>query len=316
MIRQILSSTPIPNGTTITDVSFADHGGSPLVVCADRYGGLWIWSPATGEWAAKPVPFAHAADPVMEPYPDAGNEFDHIALADVGGRLLLAGGGDEQEPAVWDFETGEIVARVPVTGAYLTDIVAVGGAFVTAEQYAERARFWSPAPDRVLGEVSSLFCLATARACGHDLVLAGGVGAVAWDAVTGAKIASCYVDDNDERIWGVTACDAGGRSFVVGATEYGRVCVWNFDAGGTEEDYAQVKAAEGELEDVEVLTVDGRVLAVTAADGGGLRLWNVPDLGEAGHVSGHEVSVMEKALVDGREVLITGGNDGTIRFWR
>ncbi|GIG63964.1 WD40 repeat domain-containing protein [Phytomonospora endophytica] len=312
----MLVSAQIPSDTSIADVSFVRHDGIDLVVCADRWGALWTWSPSTGEWDQPNLGFAHASDPVMRPYPDATNEFDMIAAASVGGRLLLAGGGDEQEPALWDFTTGEVVARAPVTGAYLSDVVAHGGRFYTAEQYSEEVRLWTPGVrGDAVAEVGSLFCLATARVGGRDLLLAGGEGVVVHTADTHVELASFAPYDG--RVWGVTACEANERSLIIGVTENGRLCVWDLDDGGEEEIYEPVTATEGSLENVEVLTVGGRPLAVTPADGGGLRLWDVTDGSEAGHVeaSGHGVTAMETASADGRTVLVTGGFDGVVRLW-
>lgn len=308
------TSALIPSDNPVADISVVTHDGGTLVVVADRWNGLWTWTPSTDAWDGLDLPFAHAADPVMQPYPDATNEFDMIAAASVGGRLLMAGGADEQEPALWDLATGEVLARAPVTGAYLTDVVAYGDVFFTAEQYSEHVRLWTPERHgEVVREVGSLFCLAVARAGGRDLLLAGGEGAIVFHADTQVEVASFW-PAREGRVWGVTACEADGRALVVGVTENGELCVWDLE-GDEEELFEPVAASKEALEDVEVLTLGGRPLAVTAAEEGGLRLWDVTDGSAAGHVEGHGVAVMEKAEIDGRTVLVTGGADGTVCVW-
>ncbi|HEY1179425.1 MAG TPA: hypothetical protein VGF17_24985, partial [Phytomonospora sp.] len=200
------ASTPIETGVSIADVSFVRHRGTPFVVCVDRWGQrVWTWNTSTGEWDSPDLAYAHAADPVMEPYPDADNEFGMIAAASLGGRLLLTGGGDEQEPAMWDLATGEVIARAAVTGAYLADVIAVGGGFVTAEQYADTLRRWTPGErGDAIGQVGSLFCLASARLGGRDLILAGGSSAVVFTADTHVELAS--FTPYRGRVWGVAGC--------------------------------------------------------------------------------------------------------------
>ncbi|MEO3873416.1 hypothetical protein ABGB18_31785 [Nonomuraea sp. B12E4] len=309
----MITSAQIPTGSPIRDFSVVHHAGQTLIVCAEKWGQVLTWAPATGEWMPRPLPYAHAEDPSMAKFPDAANVIDMVGALSADGRLLLAAGGDEQEPALWDLDSGELLWRTPFNGAYLADVIAVDGAFVTAQQYSEEVRLWSPdGTDTVLGQVSSPFCLAATRVDGRRLILAGGSEAEVWDAGTLAHLG--YFAPEEGRVWAVTACALAGRPVVVGGTEEGELYVWPLDA---QPDglplYEPVAASDGPLE-AAVMTPGGRPVVVTA-DQGALRLWDAADGTEAGRVGAHDVTAMEPAIVDGRQVLVTSGADGVLRIW-
>ncbi|MFI6920441.1 WD40 repeat domain-containing protein [Nonomuraea spiralis] len=252
----------------------------------------------------------------MAEFPDATNVIDMVAVFSAGGKLLLAAGGDEQEPALWDLGSGELLRRTPLNGAYLADVIAFDGAFVTAQQYSEEVRLWSPdGANTVLGEVGALSCLGAARAGGRRLILAGGSGAKVWDAGTLAGIGSFYPDGG--RVWAVTACALADRTVVVAVTEKGELYAWPLDA---EPDgpplYGPVAASHGSLSTMAVVAVGGRPVVVTEGQDS-LRLWDAADGTEVGRVNAHrhEVTAMESAIVDGRRVLVTSGSDGVLRIW-
>ncbi|MDX3099238.1 WD40 repeat domain-containing protein [Nonomuraea angiospora] len=311
----MIMSATIPADSPIRDLSVVHHEGSSLIVCADRWGGVWTWSPSSGEWSGRSLPYAHAGDPVVAQFPDAENAIDMVAALSVDGKLLLAAGGDEQEPALWDLGSGELLWRTPLNGEYLADVIALDGRFVTAQQYSEKVRLWSPdGTDSLLDEVGQVFCLGTARAGGRRLILAGGSGAHAWDAANLTELGSFYPDEG--RVWAVTACALAERTAIVAVTEKGELYAWALGAEPDELLYGPVSASEGALEAVAVMTVDGRPLVVTPASDS-LRLWDAADGTEAGHVNahGHDITTMESAIVDGRGVLVTSGGDGVLRIW-
>ncbi|WP_405407246.1 WD40 repeat domain-containing protein [Streptomyces decoyicus] len=311
----MLVSARIPTDSAIHDLSVVHHAGSSLIACADERGGVWTWSSSTGEWLARPLPYAHAGDPVVAEFPDAENSIDMVAALSVDGKLLLAAGGDEQEPALWDLGTGELLWRTPLNGAYLADVIALDGAFVTAQQYSEEVRLRSPdGTDTVLGEVGELSCLGGARLGDRCLILAGGSGADVWDATTRTHIAT--FDPDEERVWAVTACALAGRTAIVAATEKGNLYAWDLGAGPDELLYEPVAASQGSLEAVAVMTVDGRPRVVTAGQDS-LRLWDAAEGFEAGHVltGGHDITAMEPTVIDGRRALVTSGRDGVLRIW-
>ncbi|MEV4360356.1 hypothetical protein [Nonomuraea sp. NPDC049625] len=311
----MIMSETIPTDSPIRDLSVVRHEGSSLIVCADRWGGVWTWSPSTGEWSGHSLPYAHAGDPIVAQFPDAANVIDMVAALSVDGRLLLAAGGDEQEPALWDLGSGELLWRTPLNGAYLADVIALDGRFVTAQQYSEEVRLWSPdGTDTLLDEVGQLSCLGTAQVGSRRLILAGGSGAHVWDAASLTELGSFYPYEG--RVWAVTACALAERTAIVAVTEKGELYAWALDAEPDEPLYGPVSASGGALETVAVMTVDGRPLVVTPTQDS-LRLWDATDGTEVGHVNahGHGITTMEPAIVDGRCVLVTSGGDGVLRIW-
>ncbi|WP_405616971.1 WD40 repeat domain-containing protein [Streptomyces sp. NBC_01508] len=310
----MLMSTRIPGDFLISDFSVVHHEGSSLIVCLDKWGGVWTWSASTGEWLARPLSYAHAADPVMAEYPDAENSIDMVAALSVDGKLLLAAGGDEQEPALWDLGTGELLWRTPLNGAYLADVIALDGTFVTAQQYSEEVRLWSPdGTDTVLGEMGQSSCLGEARVGGRSLILAGGSETEVWDAATLARIAS--FTPYDGRVWAVAACALAERTAILALTEEGDLCAWDLDSEADEPLYELAVGTEAS-DTLAVTTVGGMPLVLTAHPGS-LRMWSAVDGTEAGHVDTreHGVTAMETTAVDGRQALVTSGSDGVLRIW-
>jgi WD40 repeat protein len=282
---RMITSEAIPADSAIRDLSVVRHEGSSLIVCADGWDGVWTWSPSTGEWLGRPLPYAHAGDPIVAQFPDAENVIDMVAALSVDGKLLLAAGGDEQEPALWDLGSGELLWRTPLNGAYLADVIALDGRFVTAQQYSEKVRLWSPdGADTLLDEVGELSCLGTAQAGGRRLILAGGSGAHAWDAANLTEIGSFYPDEG--RVWAVTACALAECTAIVAVTEKGELYAWALGAEADEPLYGPVSASDGSLDTVAVMTVDGRPLVVTPTHNS-LRLWDATDGTEVGHVNAH-----------------------------
>ncbi|MGI5201416.1 WD40 repeat domain-containing protein [Spirillospora sp. CA-108201] len=311
----MIMSATIPSDSSICDFSVVHHAGSSLIVCAEAWGGVWTWSPSTGAWVARSLPYAHAGDPAVAEFPDAENVIDTVAALSVDGALLLAAGGDEQEPALWDLGSCSLRWRAPLNGAYLADVIALDGAVVTAQQYSEEVRLWSPTgADTLLGEVSRLSCLGAARVGGRRLILAGGSGVEVWDAATPAKIGSFYPYEG--RVWAVTACAAAERTVIVAVTELGELYAWALGAEPDELLYGPVAASGGSLETVAVMTVDERPLVLTPAQNS-LHLWDATDGTKVGQVNahGHGITTMESTIVDGRRVLVTSGSDGVLRIW-
>ncbi|MFF4621564.1 WD40 repeat domain-containing protein [Nonomuraea jabiensis] len=311
----MITSEPVPADSPIRDLSVVRHEGSSLIVCADRWGGVWTWSPSTGEWSGRSLPYAHAGDPIVAQFPDAENVIDMVAALSVDGKLLLAAGGDEQEPALWDLGSGELLWRTPLNGDYLADVIALDGRFVTAQQYSEEVRLWSPdGTDTLLDEVGQLSCLGKARAGGRDLILAGGSGAHVWDAANLTELGSFYPDEG--RVRAVTACALAERTAIVAVTRKGELYAWALGAEPDESLYGPVPASDGALETVAVMMVGGRPLVVGPAHDS-LRLWDPTEGTEIGHVNahGHGITTMEPAIVDGRHVLVTSGGDGVLRIW-
>lgn len=310
----MINSKPIPTGEPIVGLSVARHRGSTLVVCltGDE---VWTWSLPTGEWSPRTLAFAHAEDPVWADYPDAENELNSLAALSVGGRLLLAAGGHEQEPAIWDLDNGRVIRRSLAGGAYTADIVALDDAFVTSSVF-EEVRLWPPDGTEVLlAEDGGARCLASLRHGDRTLILAGDSGVMVWDAASRAQLADFYS-------WGghvdaVAACALPQGTGVFAVTEERELYAWLLETDDPDEPlYGPVPLPEGASEDLVVTCVGGHPLLVIPTRTS-LCMLSPADGSSAGHVDtpDHGVLTMQAATVEGRPALVTGDHDGVLRIW-
>lgn len=322
-IRQMMTSKANPTGSPIRDICVVQHAGGSLVICAEKWGGVGAWSPSTGEWTAPPLAFVHKDEPNFADYPDAHNEIDSVAALSVDGKLVLAAGGDEQEPALWDFETGELIARTDDTGAYTAAVIALDDRFVTAQQYSDEIKLWSPDGTDTLLQEDMVSCLAYAEV-GRKLILAGGSGVTVWDATTLSELGDFLL--YDEGAWCLAACLLDQDPVVFAVTKEGTLHAWSLTTEDLEEAeeaeeaeeplYGPVPLDEGAVDSLAVVHLGGRPLLVTPAENS-LRLRNAADGTVVGHIDtpDHSVCTMRAAAVDDRPVLVTGDYDGVLRIW-
>jgi WD40 repeat protein len=318
---RMIESTQVPTSSPIRDLSVVHHDGASLVVCAEESGEVWTWSPSTGEWLARSLSFVHAGDPAMAGYPDAGNEIGSVAALSLDGELLLAAGGHEQEPGLWDLGSGELRWRTPADGSYIVDVVALDDAFVIAQQYSLEVRLWTPeGTDTLIDDETDVFCLGAARAGGESLILIGGSSVDVRDAGTLDVLGECRPDENDGDVLAVTACALEERTAIVAVTSEGALYVWDLEGPRGEwsdavEEPLFAPIALGEpATSVAVLSAEGRPLVVTPG-GNSLRLWDGANGTQVREVDAPGVAVVEQAVVDGRPALVAAGKDGVVRIW-
>ncbi|GAA3755208.1 hypothetical protein GCM10022225_44960 [Plantactinospora mayteni] len=316
-------SDEMPGGG-IGDIAAVELDGALTVVCVSHWGrdGVWVWEPAQNVWRNLTLPFACAGDPVAAQYPDAGNEFDWLALAVPGGRLVLAAGGDEQGVAFWDVNTGELISGTTLNGPYIAAVATLDGGdgsarFVTCSGvHWDGIMVWKPVagPSPVELPESTVDALGTGRFEGRSLVVAGTrEGVTLWDVDSGERWASLYAEDEgeeddgedtgDERIHAVAIAQQGTGLAVVALTDSGSVQIWTLPS-------PRPARTDRELA-VERLK---RVRAGLPDD------LDEPDE-EIGPIRdpfiGHEgaISTLATVVVDDRPVVVTGGTDGTVRVW-
>lgn len=285
-----------------------------MVFCVDQWGaGLNAWTPSTGEWTSASLTYAHAEDPRMAEFPDADNVLDRFAALSHDGRLLLAAGGNEQEPALWDFGSGELVARTPLSGAYTADVIALDGGFMTAQMYSDEVRFWTPdGTVTVLGRVPNLLRLDSVRHGDRTLVLGVGEEITAWDATTLTEVDSARPFPG--RVRAATACALDGDTRIFGVLKKIGLYAWSFGADAPL--YGPVFLKQGLPESLAVVPVKGRPMLLMAAQNS-LHVRDAKDGTEVGGIPtpGYRVTAMQAATVDGRPSLVTGGDDGVLRIW-
>ncbi|MGO4424396.1 hypothetical protein AB4Z54_38315, partial [Streptomyces sp. MCAF7] len=106
-------------GGPVDGLAVVDVDGEPLVVCTGFYK-VWSWAPLRDEWLERPLTSAFAAE-----HPDAENDLDSVAVAVSDGRVVLAAGGDEQGPSIWDLFSGELLRGNTHNGPYVASIATV-----------------------------------------------------------------------------------------------------------------------------------------------------------------------------------------------
>jgi WD40 repeat protein len=309
-------------GGGIGDVAAVEVDGALTVVCVSHWGrdGVWVWQPAQNVWRNVMLPFACAADPEAAQYPDAGNEFDSLALAASGGRVVLAGGGDEQGVAFWDVNTGELISGTTFDGLYIAGVAALddedGSArFVTCSgAHWDGISVWEPLAGSSPVELpeSTVDALGAGRFEGRSLVVAGTRGDVTlWDVDARERWSSLYTeadeddgeDTGDERIHAVAIAQQGSGLAVVALTDSGGVRLWMLpsprpDRTDRELAIERLKRAQAGLPD-DLNEPDEDLKPIRD-----------PFIGHEG-----AISTLATSVVDNRPVAVTGGTDGTVRVW-
>ncbi|WP_255948695.1 WD40 repeat domain-containing protein [Streptomyces odontomachi] len=322
--RLVLSSAA-PGEHRIDDLAVVDVDGAPLVVCTGFYT-VWSWAPLQDAWLERPLAYAFAEDPLAAAYPDARNDVDSVAVAVSDGRVVVAAGGDEQGPAVWDLASGALLRGASYDEPYVSSIAAVRGEgpalfVVGSGVHWDGLRVLGPSADvpSVELDAGSVWGLASARIDGRPLVAGGGEEEVAvWDVANGAEVASFHLDD-EQRAYAVAFSRLNGGPVVVAGTDSGNV--YAFDLSGDEDDdpiHEPLTGHEGEINALDVATVGDRAIVVTGGADGTVRFWDLAGGRPAGPpATGHEASVEAVTITTLRDrpVAVTAGRDGVVRVW-
>ncbi|MDX3230108.1 hypothetical protein [Streptomyces sp. ME19-01-6] len=321
----LLLSSDIPSSCPITDLVMVEAGDGPLVVCADFYGAVWTWNPLRDVWRKRPLTYAFTEDPLAAQYPDAENEIDAVAVAVSDGRVVLAGGGDEQAPAIWDLESGELLRGATYDAPYLGAVATVRGEgpprFVTGSQYAGevmvRGVSADVAPVELPSEEDYVTSLATAWIGGRSLVAVGGSQIDVWDLARAERLTELYPYDVGVRAVALSRLDV--RPIVAAASHSGEVYVWELSGGDDGEPiHEPIAGHEDRVCAMDTVEVGGRTLAVTGAKDETVRLWDLAEGAAVGApLIGHRggVEAVLTATLRGRQVVLSAGRDGTIRGW-
>ncbi|WP_147280076.1 WD40 repeat domain-containing protein [Marinitenerispora sediminis] len=306
----------------LLDLAAVGTPGGPLVVCADGDGAVWTWEPLRDVWRSRPLAYAFTGDPLAAAYPDAENEIDAVAAVVAGGRVVLAAGGAEQGPALWDLESGALIRGTDYDAPYLGAVTAVRGAapprFVTGSQYVGELRVWAPsagtAPLELPSGEADIVGLAAASVAGRALAAAVGLGVDVWDLTRGERVAE--LDCAGEEVGAVSITRLGDRPIVAVAAG-ADVRVWGLSGDGAEALRAAVTGHGAPILAMDTAVVGGRPVAVTASEDGAVRMWDLVEAAPVGTPFGHGSGavLLRTAEFRGRPVVLGTGGDGAIRVW-
>ncbi|MFD5700276.1 WD40 repeat domain-containing protein [Streptomyces lasiicapitis] len=336
----LLLSSRIPSSCPIKDLSVVDAGAGPQVVCADSWGAVWTWEPLRDEWRKRPLVYAFTGDPLAAQYPDAENEIDTVAAAVFKGRVVLAAGGGEQSPALWDLESGELLRGTTYDEPYVGAIATLRGEgaprFVTGSQYVGQLLVWEPSgqvpPVEVANDLYDITSLAAAWIDGRSLVASGGDGVVdVRDPARNEQVASFTPDDGDVRAVALSKSNSsstsasrlGDRPLVVAATDAAELYVWELSGnasgnGDHEPVHDPITGHEDDILTLDTAAVGDRRIAVTGAADQTVRVWDLAEGTAVGApLSGHQddVEAVSTTTLRGRDVILSAGGDGAIRAW-
>jgi WD40 repeat protein len=269
-----------------------------LVGSPDRDRLACTWDPAGDRWTQ------YELDVPDEDFPYT--ELTSLGAAVVDGRIVIGGGGDHQDFAMWDLETGKVRLSAQEGGP---------GSVVRAD-FGDRSRLlvgftgrwgvqlWDPS----VAEPEDW----------HDDD--GGLDDED-DSVTEPEQPSPYdslvqIEELECRSRASSAAAAGllaGRPVVVSGGRHGGVLVWDIEE---ERHLARFDDLDQTPTEFALAPVDGRI-RVIAAGGQSLVLGDLEsnEWGEPLTVPGDEISCLTGGTVHGRPFAVTGARDGTICVW-
>ncbi|MBN6056884.1 hypothetical protein JYK22_33465, partial [Nonomuraea sp. RK-328] len=338
-------SSRIISGRPIQDFDIVVVDGRPLVVCSDFRGqNAFTWDPAGDRWAEHPLDKPAGPD---------GDELDcllEIGAVVLDGRIVVGGGGYRQPFAQWDLETGAVrtylrddqggLAKTITTELAGRHLFVCGDSSVPARvrlwdaaqrdsltEYQEEDETWAEVDHLAepvdlnkggdSGHFDSIGGLASGTLEGRPVVISGGVDGrvMVWD-LEGAELLVRF-EPAPVSVMGVGPATVDGRARVVAA---GGASVLLGDPGtGTWEE--RIDLPEGDDEGIgcmDVGVVDGGPVAVTGAEDGTVRVWDLRGrrlLGEPLTGNDREVFAVRVTELDGRTVAVTAGRDGRMRVW-
>ncbi|WP_179381911.1 WD40 repeat domain-containing protein [Streptomyces sp. SA15] len=120
---------------------------------------------------------------------------------------------------------------------------------------------------------------------------------------------------HESSVYRVACTELDGRPIAVTTTD-GEVWVWDLLSGrlrGT----PLAGHADAIVDELAVLSVDGRLVAVTGGHDGTVRAWDLIAAQQIGEplVEKYWVSDIACATVNGQPIVIAAGDDGTVRMW-
>lgn len=341
----IVSAPPFEGRVNDFDVVVLD--GRQLLVCTHEVSRrACTWDPTSDHWTE------YSLD---DPYGDDGDGYTQLTAlcaAVIDDRIVIGGGGDHQGFAQWDLKSGKVRLSAWEGGVASATSADVGGrpVFVGGHTSGAGVQLWDPSavesdddsddeveastesgpsPYDLLVETEELRAdsyAASAVAAGvlGDRAVAVGVGdstddrVLVWDISEEQPLTEFDEHEEDLHEFALAIVDgatrvvaAGDRSIVVGDPE----------TGAWDEPLASSRigdASDGDICCLAVGSANGRPVAVTGAEDGTVRAWDLSArrmIGEPFRGIDAEIRAIAVMELDDRSVVVAAGHDGAVRVW-
>jgi WD40 repeat protein len=323
---RILHRGALPSENPVNDLAVVDLDGRPLVVCADSGNRVWTWDVLGDGWTERPLEKLREYEDEEEEdeeefAPHLNTDFMHVGAEVVGGRVVLATGGQHQGPALWDVMSGELLSGVILShgGAYALDTANLDGrlALITGNSAPEHYE-WDPSSPEWIDERRR-------ELPGHrddmgDLAVAPISGRVLVASVCGDEVLVADLGLG-ERLHtmvgaGIFRAVVLSESMVAAANDDGELWRWGLADARPVGD--PISAHETEILAMDAIVSGDRTLAVTGDVDGTARLWDLTAGVQLGApLTGHKgrVSTVAVARIQDRPVAVTAGQDGMVHIW-
>jgi WD40 repeat protein len=345
-IPDLLLSSRIISDAPIQDFDIVVVDRRPVVVCVDPRGQqAFTWDPADDHWAVHPL------DNPFGPDEDESDGLLKIGAVVLDGRIVVGGGGYRQAFAQWDLETGAVrtYIRDEHGGLARTSTMDLGGRplFICGDssvpakvrlwdasqrdsltEYEEEDEKWFEVDYRAepidldtrgeRGHFDGIGGLSSGTLGGHPVVISGGVDGrvMLWNIHS--KELLVQFERAPVPIMGVGLATVDGRVRVVAAG--GKSVLLSDPGTGTWDERIDIgndRDDEG-IHCMDVGVVDGRPVAVTGAEDGTVRVWDLQGrrlLGDPLTEHKQEVFAVRVTELGGRTVAVTAGQDCQMRVW-
>jgi len=287
----VVSASRVPSGSPVLDFDLIDRDGRLLIVCTDFDSRVFSWDPTTDLWTEHRLGLPSVAFPHIM--------ITGICAAVVDGRIVVGGGGDHQDFAQWDLETGTVLEGADGGGVSSARAVTLGG----------RTLF-------VIGHTGPAIVVESPAK--HDNA---GTDVLDKEEPREDEHDSFWAETDELECGGTVATGTlGSRSVIASLGVQGCIIVWDIDE---ECPVAELDVPEG-IDDAAVghfalATVQDQVFLIAAGErvlaACDLSDPDAPVWAEPITVPGGDVECLDATVVNGRAVVATGGWDGTFCIW-
>jgi hypothetical protein len=249
-----------------------------------------------------------------------------LAWGQLGGRPVLASGGEDFTVRLWDpereEEPAELIGRIGAVRALAwgqlggRPVLAVG--YVGGEGVGGTVRLWDPErggePGKLAGPTGTVYALAWGQLGGRPVLAAGIAGGAVWLWRLGPRITEVHWLTGHRSVYTLAWGQLGGRPVLASGGADGTVQLRDPEHSGKE--LQRLTGHTGAVYTLAWGQLGGRpVLASGGGEDFTVRLWDPEREEELQRLTGHTGAVFALAWgqLGGRPVLASGG--GMVRLW-